>query len=115
MSLPVLNNIIDLIVPLVKPDKIILFGSYARGDFTEHSDIDLLILKKGLKNEREISTKIYNTLYTKNDHININVDVISLDYDKFLRLKDNIGYIFKTINEEGVVVYEWLPRMAKIR
>lgn len=30
------------------PDKIILYGSVARGDFDENSDIDLLIIKKGV-------------------------------------------------------------------
>ncbi len=28
------------------PDKVILFGSFARGDYHEHSDVDLLIIKE---------------------------------------------------------------------
>ena len=27
-----------------KLDKVILYGSYARGDYNEHSDIDIMIL-----------------------------------------------------------------------
>ncbi len=34
---------------------LILFGSYARGDWTEHSDVDLLLLLKGeVSSSREI-------------------------------------------------------------
>lgn len=35
----------DQIVKNYKPEKIILFGSAARGDFSKDSDIDMLILK----------------------------------------------------------------------
>ncbi|MFA7230535.1 MAG: nucleotidyltransferase domain-containing protein [Victivallaceae bacterium] len=38
------EQIKDIIVKDYHPDKIILFGSYARGDNTPDSDIDLLVL-----------------------------------------------------------------------
>lgn len=39
------NRAILRIVQGYQPDKVILFGSFARGDFHEHSDVDLLIVK----------------------------------------------------------------------
>ncbi len=36
--------IVDKIVREIKPKKIILFGSYARGDFSKESDLDLFIV-----------------------------------------------------------------------
>ena len=43
-----LQTIIDeaarLLVEAAHPDKITLFGSYARGDFDEGSDLDLLVI-----------------------------------------------------------------------
>jgi predicted nucleotidyltransferase len=38
------NTIIDRIVKHYDPERIILFGSYARGEATEESDVDLLIV-----------------------------------------------------------------------
>jgi len=38
---------VNLIVEVVDPDKVILFGSYAYGNPTDKSDIDLLIIKNG--------------------------------------------------------------------
>jgi len=39
------SKAIQRIVRGYRPDKVILFGSFARGDFHEHSDVDLLIVK----------------------------------------------------------------------
>ena len=53
-NIPYIDKIVPIITSIASPDQIILFGSYARGDNTEKSDIDLLILKKGLKNSFDI-------------------------------------------------------------
>jgi len=41
-----INEAVNRIKKNVDPDKIILFGSYAKGDPTEDSDLDLLIIKE---------------------------------------------------------------------
>ena len=38
-----LKNVRDIIVSQIDPDQIILFGSYARGDYRDDSDIDILV------------------------------------------------------------------------
>ena len=43
----VLNDVIERIVEVTEPEKIILFGSAARGGMGPNSDIDLLIIKDG--------------------------------------------------------------------
>jgi predicted nucleotidyltransferase len=53
----------DIIVELIDPDKIILFGSYAYGTPDEKSDADFLVIKNGaehtIKDEGELATAIY--------------------------------------------------------
>ena len=102
-NIPYMDKIIPLIVSLVKPDQIILFGSYARGDNTEKSDIDLLIIKKGLKNGRKISGSLYKAFFE--NKIGIPVDLLTIDYDRYIELNNEIGYIYKTIKEQGKVIY----------
>jgi predicted nucleotidyltransferase len=41
-NIPYIDKIVPIIVSLASPDQIILFGSYARGDNTDKSDIDSL-------------------------------------------------------------------------
>lgn len=43
-----LEKVTQQIIEKYRPDKIILFGSAARGDWNSDSDADLLIIKKTL-------------------------------------------------------------------
>jgi predicted nucleotidyltransferase len=102
-AIPYLDKIISLVVSLAEPDQIILFGSYARGDNTDKSDIDLLIIKKGLKKGYDIIDSIYMA-FLDND-IGIPVDLLTIDYDHYIALNNESGYIYKTIKEEGRLIY----------
>ncbi len=58
-----IKDITDQIVAKYNPEKIILFGSAARGNFTPDSDLDLLIIKKntplyGIDRMRELRRMI---------------------------------------------------------
>ena len=103
IKVPYIDKIVPLIVSLVSPEQIVLFGSYARGDNKEKSDIDLLIIKKNLKNDRDINNKLYKAFFENN--INIPIDLISVDYNKYMEMNSQIGYIYKTIKEQGKVIY----------
>jgi predicted nucleotidyltransferase len=103
INVPFIDKIVPLIVSLASPDQIILFGSYARGDNTEKSDIDLLVIKKDLKNERELNNILYRAFFESK--IDISVDLISIDYYKYIELNNKIGYVYKTIKEQGKIIY----------
>jgi predicted nucleotidyltransferase len=102
-ALPILDQIIALVTSKTSPEKIILFGSYARGDNTKNSDIDILIIIKNLVNERKITRSLYKALL--NENFSIPVDFLAIDYDKYNIVKNKIGYIYKTIEQEGKVIY----------
>lgn len=40
------------IVESVHPEKVVLFGSYAYGQPTEHSDFDLLVVRRGIESSK---------------------------------------------------------------
>jgi len=105
-DIPYMDKIISIIVSLAKPDQIVLFGSYARGENTASSDIDLLIIKKDLKNGRKISGSVYKA-FLKND-IGVPVDLLTIDYNRYIALGDEIGYIYRTIKREGKIIYDSL-------
>lgn len=48
-----IQAVVRRIVEGYAPDRIILFGSYAYGEPTEHSDLDLLVVKSGLGPTRQ--------------------------------------------------------------
>jgi predicted nucleotidyltransferase len=49
-----LEKTVNIIINTLDPEKIILFGSRARGDFDNESDYDIFILKEGIINLRKI-------------------------------------------------------------
>ena len=93
-QIPYLDKIIPIIVFLASPDKIILFGSYARGDNCEKKRYRFIYLKKGLKNGREIIGSIYLDFYE--NRIKILVDLPTIDYDRYIKLNVVVSLVLIT-------------------
>ena len=97
-----LEKAIKTIVKVAQPDKIILFGSHARGDNKPGSDYDLLVLKKGVKKQRLLTQKIY--LGFKD--VGAPIDIIVADLDKYEDLKTDPYLIYFEADKNGRMVYE---------
>jgi predicted nucleotidyltransferase len=102
-DLPIMEQIVTFITSRISPEKIVLFGSYARGENKGNSDIDILILVKNLENERKLTGLLYKELLRSD--ISIPIDFLAIDCDKYNKLKNKIGYIYKTIEKEGQILY----------
>ena len=102
-STKVLKEIVDTIIDSVHPEKIILFGSRARKEHKEHSDYDLMVIKRGLKNERKISRRIYQALFDQK--IKRSIDIIVVDKDKLQIQMKNPYLIYSWALREGKVLY----------
>ncbi|NIA30608.1 MAG: hypothetical protein GWP06_11945 [Actinobacteria bacterium] len=50
-----LRHLVNILVREVEPDRIILFGSRARGENEEQSDYDICILKTGVMQRRNLA------------------------------------------------------------
>ncbi|MCZ7357241.1 MAG: nucleotidyltransferase domain-containing protein [Candidatus Methanoperedens sp.] len=101
MNIP-LEKAIDIIIKSVNPDKIILFGSRARGDYKKESDYDICVIKKGVEHRRKLAQQIYRFLYG----VGVPVDIIVETPERFEELKDNPFMIYIEISKYGKVVYE---------
>ncbi|MBI1894173.1 MAG: nucleotidyltransferase domain-containing protein [Candidatus Rokubacteria bacterium] len=100
LSQELLQEIVRRIVEAVAPEKIILFGSAARGEMGPDSDLDLLIVKE-CERPREVARLIRRTLIG----IGIPVDVLVVTPKHLQKHKDTIGYIYRPALREGKVVY----------
>lgn len=97
-----LEKAIQIIIQVANPDKIILFGSRAKGYYKDESDYDLFILKKEVGNKRKLTQLLYRSIYG----IGASVDLIVESMEKFNELKDNPYMIYREIAKSGKVVYE---------
>ena len=94
MNSEIQNTIINFLSPYAS--KIALFGSYARGEETKKSDIDLMIEPKG-DMDLFIQAGLQDDL---SDKIGINVDLITFNTIKNERLKKYIDQDLKIIYNE---------------
>jgi predicted nucleotidyltransferase len=97
-----INEITKRIVGHFKPQKIILFGSYANGTPTEESDLDLLIIKDSHTPSRHQNRKVRQML----SDLRVPVDIIVKTPKEFQTYKDIIGTIIYPANKFGKVIYE---------
>lgn len=98
-----LEKIRDIIVETVHPDKIILFGSRATGNYRDDSDYDIFIIKSGIDNERVVTRAVYRALL--DIEVGKPVDVLASSPEKFNKNKDNPYMIYKDVDTQGVTLY----------
>ncbi len=95
-----LDEIIRRIVEVAKPEKIILFGSAARGEVGPHSDVDLLVIKSGA-NRLDLMGEIYRNLRGVGEA----VDVIVATSEDVERYRNSHPVVIAPALKEGKVVY----------
>ncbi len=97
-----LNEIVRRIVKTAQPQKIILFGSHARGTAGPHSDVDILVIMDLKKSRREQATEIDLALYG----IDLPTDIIVVTGEEFERGRNHLGTIIRPVSLEGKILYE---------
>ena len=96
-----LQEIVRRIVEVAKPEKIILFGSAARGEMGPNSDVDLLVVKRGKYNRSRLAGDIYMNLHG----VGQAVDVILVTPKDVERYRDTHCLIIKPALQEGRELY----------
>ncbi|RLI98378.1 MAG: nucleotidyltransferase [Candidatus Aenigmatarchaeota archaeon] len=81
-------------------DRIILFGSAARGEFTKDSDIDLIIVSRkfGRKDVFKITPQLYDEWHLK-AKIDYPVDILLFNVKEFERLKKRVSIVSEALRE----------------
>jgi predicted nucleotidyltransferase len=96
-----IREMADRIIARFHPERIILFGSHARGNAGVDSDVDLLVVMpvKGSKREKavEIGVALHDFPVPK--------DVIVVTPDEFQRRKEVVGTVERPAAREGKVLY----------
>lgn len=103
-----IDRIVKRIVKRFRPEKIILFGSQARGDARPDSDIDLLVVMPVEESVVEKRLQIQMVL----PQLPVSVDVFVTTPDNFAWRKDYVGTIEWPATREGRVLYATRPFRA---
>ena len=96
----VLDEIVRRIVKVCAPNKIVLFGSAARGSMGRNSDVDLLVVKTGA-NRLDLTGEIYRSLHGAGAA----VDVVVVTPEDVERYQESHALVVGPALKEGKVVY----------
>ena len=98
----ILSEAVYRLVEKFHPEKIILFGSQARGTADSHSDVDLLVISNIKEKRRKLMTDMRRVL----DKLEYAFDVIILTREEFERDSKIPGTIGRYASREGKILYE---------
>ncbi len=96
-----LQEVIRRIVDVAQPERIILFGSAARGELGPNSDVDVLVIKSGAE-RRKLAMAIYEKLIG----VGCAVDVVVATPEDIARYGECPALVYEPALREGKVVYD---------
>jgi predicted nucleotidyltransferase len=93
---------VAILVQEAQPDRIILFGSYARGEATPDSDLDLLVVEKELRHPQSEMARLRRAL----SPLRIPVDLLVADLARLSSSWADFpgSYLYDALRE-GEVLY----------
>ena len=97
-----ISRVTKLLVEAAQPKRIVLFGSYARGDASEDSDIDIMVVEQNPTDRLTEMVRLNRLLRS----LNIAVDLLVVSEEKFNYWRDTQGNVYFEAASEGKVLYE---------
>ncbi len=96
-----LDRFIEVVVPALQPERIIVFGSYATGQVHEWSDLDLVVIAETDLSFQQRLKLVYGQVRPR-----VGMDIIVYTPREWQRLSEKRMFVREEIAEKGKVVYE---------
>lgn len=97
-----LPEIVRRVVEQADPLRVVVFGSYARGEATGDSDIDLLIVVEPARR----NFHLLRDLHAQLSDLPIDKDIVLTTPEAFGRRGMHAGTVLRPALSEGITVYE---------
>ena len=95
--------VVQRLIAAGRPRKLILFGSYVRGEVNRDSDLDVLVVTDDtIENPRAESVRLREAV----DEVDMPMDILVVPQSQFEALRDKPGLIYREACEHGKVAYE---------
>ena len=96
-----LRAVVDRIVEAVRPKRIVLFGSAARGLARPDSDLDLLVVVADGTHRRQTAQHLHEKLLG----FEVPIDIVVATESDLEELSDNFSLVFYPAVRDGIELY----------
>lgn len=97
-----ISALTKLLIKAAQPTRILLFGSYARGNASEDSDVDIMVVEQNLQDRLTEMVRLNRLLRS----LDVPVDLLVVSEEKFNYWRDTPGNVYYEAAAEGKVLYE---------
>ena len=101
VNIEIIQNDIISALKSINAEKIILFGSYAYGNPTENSDLDICVVEKKYESKWKEKKKIRKLL----EHIKMPKDILVSYSEEYNFYKNEINSVFNDVDKKGVILW----------
>ena len=96
-----LQQAVDRIVDAAQPNRVIVFGSYGRGDATEDSDLDLMVITPEVKDKYAEMSRLHRIVGS----VGASVDLLVYSEREYQRRSQVPGTVLFWARKEGRALY----------
>ena len=101
----VVQKMVDAIVREVAPEQVYVFGSVARGEPTEDSDVDILIVEQESFGPERSRLQETNRVYRALSQFRVPTDVLVYSTDEFAKWSNSLNHVIGRCQREGRLLY----------
>ena len=101
-----IDRMVHAIVDEVDPERVILFGSRARGEEREESDVDLVVVEAEPFGPERSRHKEMVRLYKVLADFPVSADVLVYSHEEVDYWRDSLNHVLARALREGKVLYE---------
>ena len=96
-----IDSLLEQVVSIAEPLRVVLFGSAARGDWGETSDIDMLVIVPNGAHTRAISRHLYGSIRG----VQVPFDLVVTTPDILQKHAQDSGMVYRHALREGMELY----------
>jgi len=102
----VIQEMVQALIQAGDPERIVLFGSRARGEDRPDSDVDFLVIDSRPFGPTRSRRKALARLYRSLQGMGVAKDILLYSADEVAYWRDSINHVIADVLREGRVVYE---------
>ncbi len=101
-----IERMTEEIVRTENPEKIYLFGSFARGDAREDSDVDILVVTNRPFDSHHSRRQVLSSIRQALSQFHVAKDILVLSAEEMEKWQHSTNHIASAIAREGIVLHE---------